>query len=220
MRRLIVASVLSGCQEGNAFEVRNFGSSATTIHVTLDTVTATNYQKTGIVCNGESTCTITDSKVIGHGPQPYIAQNGVQFGFGSSSNSIKRSEVDGNAYTGSSDVSGGIIVVAGPYYRSPFSVGDQIMNNTLKGNDIGVWLTQINADFSAPATQTNVKVIGNAISSNAFTNGYPYQAGIADQGNNDKLINNTISGLGYQSPGIAIDASTTFTNRPKVHANK
>ena len=65
-----------------------------------------------------------------------------------------------------------------------------------------------------------MKVIGNAISSNAFTNGYQYQAGIADQGNNDKLINNTISGLGYQSPGIAIDASTTFTNRPKVHANK
>jgi hypothetical protein len=127
------ATVFSGCQEGNAFEVRNFGDSPSTIHVTFDTVTATRYQKTAIVCNGDSTCTITDSKVVGNGPQGYLAQNGVQFGFGSSGNSIKRSEVSGNAYTGTSDVSGGIIVVAGPYYGSAFSIGDQIMNNTLKG---------------------------------------------------------------------------------------
>lgn len=209
----------SGCQEGNSLEVRNFGHSPTTIHVVFDTVKATGYQKTGIVCNGDSDCTITDSIVTGAGPQNYIAQNGIQIGFGATG-SVKRNQVSGNAYTGGSTVSGGIIVVAGPFYGSAFSVGDQIMNNTLTKNDIGVWLSQINADESAPSTKTNIKVVGNLITNSSVTNGFPYQAGVADQGNNDKIINNTISGAGYQGVGIAIDADASFTNRPKVHANK
>lgn len=54
-----------------------------------------------------------------------------------------------------------------------------------------------------------------------------YQAGISDVGNNDKMITNKISGPGYvgcssvyNPTGAAIDADTSFTNRPKVHANK
>jgi hypothetical protein len=141
---------------------------------------------------------------------------------------VKHNQVSGNAYTGNSTASGGIVVVAGPFYDSEFSafsVGDQIMNNTLSGNDIGVWLSQINTNLSPPATATNVKVVGNIISNNALTNGIPYQAGVADQGNNDKIINNTISGAGYDSGNpcgctLAIDADSSFTNRPKVHANK
>ncbi|MEY2527967.1 MAG: hypothetical protein QOJ05_57, partial [Verrucomicrobiota bacterium] len=59
------------------------------------------------------------------------------------------------------------------------------------------------------------------ITNDAVTNGYGYQAGISDQGNNDKLINNTISGTGYTSPGMyTIDASSPYAARPKVHANK
>ena len=53
-----------------------------------------------------------------------------------------------------------------------------------------------------------------------------YQAGVSDVGSNDKIINNGISGLGYTAPGNAatfaapIDADPSFTNQPKVHANK
>src|SRR5205085_8057512 len=123
-------SVLSGCQEGNAIEVRNCGTSATTIRVRIDSNTITGYQKTGIVANGNTDATITDNVVTGDGPQGYIAQNGIQVGFGATA-LVKRNQVSGNAYTGTSDASGGILVVAGPFYGSAFSVGDQIMNNTL-----------------------------------------------------------------------------------------
>jgi parallel beta-helix repeat protein len=216
-------AVFSGCQEGNAIEVRNFGLSPTTVRARIDGNTISGYQKTGIVVNGDADGTVTDNTVTGDGPQDHIAQNGIQIGFGATAQ-VKHNQVSGNAYTGG-DVSGGILVVAGPFYGSAYSVGDQIINNTLTGNDIGVWLSQIDAATNPPTTATNAKVVGNIISNSAVTNGLVYQAGIADQGNNDKIINNTISGAGYDPntpPGstFAIDADTSFTNRPKVHANK
>ena len=103
------------------------------------------------------------------------------------------------------------------------------MRNTLTGNDVGAFISNLDANCNPPSTQTNVKVINNVISNDAVSNASgnaacdgPYQAGISDQGNNDKLINNKISGFGYDpqsGPGIfAIDQ--TATNHPKVHANR
>ena len=40
----------------------------------------------------------------------------------------------------------------------------------------------------APVDQTNVKVVYNIINNDAFTNNYPYQAGVSFVGNNDKII--------------------------------
>jgi hypothetical protein len=216
----------SGCQEGNAIEVRNFGDAPDTISVTIDSNTVTGYQKTGIVANGDVNVTITNNIVTGNGPIGYIAQNGIQIGYGGTG-MVKRNTVSGNSYTGSSTVSGGIIVVGGPGYGAGFAfcVGVQVMQNTIRNNDVGVFLSQYEADFSAPAVSTNIKVVNNTISNSAVTNGYVYQAGVSDVGNNDKIINNTISGAGYNpatQPGSTfyVDADVSFTNKPKVHANK
>lgn len=217
----------SGCQEGNGIEVRNFGSFAGTIRVTIDGNTISDYQKTGIIVNGDTEGTITDNTVNGGGPVGYIARNGIQIGFGAKA-MVKRNTVSGNSYTGSSAVSGGILVVGGPFYDpafTAFSTGDQIMQNTLSNNDVGVYISQYNADLSAPATATNIKVVGNTISNSAKTNGFVYQAGVSDVGNNDKIINNTISGNGYNPADscgclFRVDADVSFTNRAKVHANK
>jgi hypothetical protein len=86
-------------------------------------------------------------------------------------------------------------------------------------------LLQYEADFSAPASATNIKVVNNEISNNAVNNGFIYQAGVSDVGNNDKIIANTITGIGYDPNTIfgaafAVDADASFTNRAKVHANK
>ncbi len=87
---------------------------------------------------------------------------------------------------------------------------------------------------------TNIKVVGNTITNDSLANisgngcGYGgYQAGVSDVGNNDKIIDSVISGAGYAASGtvtyqtytipvyaIPVDASTTFTNLPKVHATK
>ena len=176
---------------------------------------------------------VSNNTVAGEGPVPYIAQNGVQFGYGSSGSAM-RNTVTYNQYTGNSTASGGIIVVGGPGYGTCpdgpclYTTGIQIVQNIVTNNDVGVWLTNLLDDAGAPpADATNIKVVNNTISNSAFTNGICYQAGVADQGNNDKIINNTISGAGYgpslTNPpcyAVHIDASTDFTNRPKVHANK
>ena len=103
-----------------------------------------------------------------------------------------------------------------------------VNSNTLVNNDVGVYFSNGQADalFSPPLTATNNKAVGNNISDDQCFN-TSYQAGISDVGNNDKMINNTISGPGYvgcftlyNPTGAAVDASPSFTNRPKVHANK
>ncbi len=214
----------SGCQEGNAIEIRNFGANAATSRVNISGNTITGYQKTGIVANGNVEVHASDNVVDGGGPVGYIARNGIQFGFGGSG-SAKKNIVSGNSYTGASAVSGGILVVGGPGYGGDFCVGVQIVQNSVSGNDVGVYLSQYEADFSAPLSATNIKVTNNLISHDAVTNGYVYQAGVSDVGNNDKIIANTVSGIGYDPatiPGstFAIDADESFTTRPKVHANR
>lgn len=213
----------SGCQEGNAIEVRNFESRATVAVQITDNVVA-RYQKTGIVVNGNVDATISGNVVTGAGPIGYIAQNGIQVGYGARA-SVMRNLVTGNAYTGARWVSGGILVVGGPGYGGDFCVNTRIVGNTLEDNDVGVYVSQYEADFSAPTRATNIKVVNNLITSSAVTNGYVYQAGVSDVGNNDKIIGNTIAGAGYDPatlPGSTfdVDADVSFTNRPKVHANR
>lgn len=192
------------------------------------------YQKGGIVVNGVgSNVLVQNNEVIGLGPIGFIAQNGIQFGYGSSGSAMKNT-VSGNRYTGTSTVSGGIIVVGGPGYGTcpdgnpcAYTTGIQITQNTVTNNDIGIFLTNLKTALGDPPDdQTNIKAVNNTISNDALTNQYGgvgYQAGVADTGNNDKIINNKISGAGY-APSAAwtfeIDADASFTNRAKVHANK
>lgn len=196
----------------------------------IDGNTIWNYQKGGIVANGQGTSVqVDDNTVSGQGPVDWIAQNGIQIGYGASAQ-VMRNDVSGNSYTGTSTVSGGIIVVGGTCYGPyPYTTGVQIVGNTVTNNDVGIWLTNIAADcVSAPDSPTNNKVVNNVISSDGLHNNYGgtgYQAGVADQGYNDKIINNDISGPGYDpaaNPGaytVNVDADASFTNFAKVHAN-
>jgi hypothetical protein len=220
----------NGVQHGVAVYYRGFGSGTAAGKITDNTVS--RYQKGGIVVNGAgSTADVQDNVVTGLGRVDFIAGNGIQVGYGASVQ-VMRNTVGGNAYTGlNSASSGGILVVGGDCNGGPLTTGTQIVGNTLVNNDVGVFLSNLDASCSAPATATNVKVINNTITNNALTNlgsgaGDGYQAGVSDVGNNDKIINNTISGIGYTSPGntatfaTPIDADVSFTNRVKVHANK
>lgn len=206
---------LNGSQHGIGIYYRafNLGGSATG---KVSGNTLTNYQKGGIVVNGVgSNVVVSNNKVNGQGPITWTAQNGIQFGYGSSGSAMKNIVTE-HSYLGSGTASGGIIVVGGDGYIGAITTGIQVIQNTVTGNDVGVWLSNIDGDYNAVTDQTNIKVVNNTISNDGCNNSY--QAGVADQGTNDKIINNTISGIGYQSCGVAIDVSST--NRPKVHANK
>lgn len=224
----------NGNQRGIGIYYRSFFNASARGDISGNTIS--QYQKGGIVANGRGTkVAVRDNTVTGLGPVSYITQNGIQIGYGADA-SVMKNTVRENSYTGSSTVSGGIVVVGGPGYGTcpdgspcPYTVGTQIVGNTVVNNDVGVYLTNLAADFGPPSTATNVKAVNNTISSSALTNNYGgvgYQAGVSDVGNNDKIITNRISGAGYDPAAnptaytVEVDADTSFTNRPKVHANK
>ena len=104
---------LSGCQEGNAIEVRNVVGSdpapGPRLGVTVSDNTVADYQKNGITANGNVSATIERNSVEGEGPIGYIAQNGIQVGFGASALVQGNTEVSGNFYTGA-DVACGLLI--------------------------------------------------------------------------------------------------------------
>jgi parallel beta-helix repeat protein len=188
--------VLSSCQEGNAIEAMNFGSAPGRSHVTIEGNTIRNYQKTGIVVNGDVNGIVTGNTVVGAGPQAFIGQNGIQIGSGAYAR-VTGNTVVGNSYTGSSTASGGIIVASGPLHKSAYSFGIEISSNYLAGNDVGVWLMQMTEQREAPVVPTHIKVADNLITNDALTNGRAYQAGITTHSNSDTITRNRISGAGY-----------------------
>ena len=186
-----------------------------------------NYQKGGIVVNGpNASSNIQQNTVIGLGPVDFIAQNGIQAGFGSNTQ-IQQNTVSGNSYTGANFASsGGVLVVGGDCYGGPATTNTRVQNNTGLGNDVGVWFSNLDASCNPVSAATKNTANNNALVDNAVTNttgngSGPYQAGISDQGSQDVIQNNYICGPGYpgtNSGGLfAIDV--TFTNNPTVKNN-
>ncbi len=219
----------NGMQHGVGIYYRALGTGTTSGKITGNSVTS--YQKGGIVVNGASNVFISGNTVTGVGRVDYIAQNGIQVGYGAVAQ-VQRNIVTGNAYTGTNCASsGGILVVGGACYDGALTTNTQISSNTLVNNDVGVFLSNLDASCLAPVTATNIKVVNNTITNDELSNLggcglIGYQAGVSDVGYNDKIINNTISGAGYTAPGNAatwaapVDADPAYTNKPKVHANK
>jgi len=189
-----------------------------------------NYQKGGIVVNGTSgTVAVTSNTVIGQGPVSYIAQNGIQIGYGAKA-SVTNNIVTDNSYTGAVQAaSGGIIVVGGSCYQGALTIGTKITGNTVIGNDIGVWLSNLDGTTCIPTnTPTNINASKNIITNDAVNNTTGtgtsgYQAGISDQGDNDKMNNNSICGLGYTPvttpPPYLYFIDITATNNPTATGN-
>lgn len=222
-------NIHDGTQHGVAVYYRGFFDvSAATGKITGNQIY--DYQKGGIVANGQGTqVNVSDNVVKGDGHVTFIAMNGIQVGYGASA-TVMRNTVSDNSFIGfpgDGSASGGILVVGGAGYGTcpdgndcPYTVGVMVQGNVLTNNDVGVYFSNLQADFSAPDDATNDKAVNNTISNDSCFN-TSYQAGVSDVGNNDKIINNKISGIGYAAPcGVAIDADVSFTNRPKVHANK
>jgi len=123
----------SGCQEGNGIEVRNApfdGTHPATKAVQISHNKVTNYQKTGIVMNGDVSGTIEKNDVRGAGPVNYIAQNGIQVGFGAVG-TVKENKVSGNWYSGDFWTSAGIL---------DFSATAVIEENHSSGDQAGIYI--------------------------------------------------------------------------------
>lgn len=215
-----------GSQHGNAVYHRALGTG--TASGTISGNTITNYQKNGITINGSVSATITNNTVTGQGPASWIAQNGIQLGYGLKA-TVTGNTVTGNAYTGANLASSaGILVVGGEYFGTGLAdtVGLTITKNTLTGNDVGVFIFNGDAACDAPPTATNNAVKLNTISNDAVTNTtgysatYGYQAGIADNGKKDLIVNNKVSGVGFTPVTGDCRSFASSTCRHRLAANR
>ena len=118
----------SGCQEGNGIEARNapFDTTGPDVEVTITGNTVVDYQKNGITANGSVVATIAGNTVTGAGPVDYIAQNGIQIGFGGTA-LVSDNVVSGNDYTPESFVACGLL-----YFEAD---GVRAFRNTLFANE-------------------------------------------------------------------------------------
>jgi hypothetical protein len=220
----------NGAQHGVGIYVRAFFPGNTvTGEITGNTVYA--YQKGGIVVNGPGgkISSVSNNRVVGQGHVTYIAQNGIQVGYGAMPYpaQVAGNTVYGNSYIGTpgdGSSSAGILVVGGaafgncpdgnpcPYTNAVFMAGNLLLNN-----DTGV--TSVNADesYNPPATMTNVIVFKNLAGSDFCYN--PYQAGISMLGNTDYIFNNyVIQGGGY-GPTCGLGIDTTGSINPQIGGN-
>jgi hypothetical protein len=187
-----------------------------------------NYQKGGIVVNGPlAKATVQSNTVIGQGPINFIAQNGIQLGYGAQG-SILNNVVTGNSYTGPNEASsGGIILVGGACYGGDPETGVTVEDNIGTGNDVGVWFTNLDINCDPVLTPTRDQALNNTLRNNAVNNTtgdgtVGYQAGIADQGDGDTIEGNSICGIGYTPvtpPPYLFAIDVTDTNHPIVKNN-
>ncbi len=125
----------SGCQEGNAIEIRNApfdGTHPNTQSVEVKHNQVDAYQKTGIVANGDVDVSIEHNKMGSSATQANLAANGIQLGFGATG-TIEHNKMDGNQWLGPSDFAATAILVY-------LSDGGDVSHNKIGGNsDIGIY---------------------------------------------------------------------------------
>jgi len=116
----------SECQSGEGiFAQSGYGFSATS-NVLIQNSNVYAYQKNGISGDGDAlTVTITGNDVVGQGPTPYVAQNGIQVTNGTKGTIVGNSVLN-DIYSGASFSATGILV----YASSGLSVKDNTVGNT------------------------------------------------------------------------------------------
>jgi hypothetical protein len=194
---------LDGAQHGIGIGVGK-ASVSTVGHATISNVTVTDYQKGGIVISGAgSTATLTNNTVIGIGDTPLIAQNGIQVSSGALA-SLSGDTVSGNEYSGGgsgsdplNDVqSTGILLFSA-------AVGTTVSNETLSGNDIGIY------NLSDGATLNGNELTNNRYENIALDQGAATVMGNTITGGNIGVL--VVSFTGNTADSVGTVTSNTIT---------
>lgn len=189
----------SGCQEGNAIEVRNSGANPNTLEVEIAHNVLTDWQKTGIVCNGDAVCDIHHNDIGSSATQANLAANSVQFGFGAGGN-LNNNKIGGNTWCGPSDYAATAILL---YDAAP---GTLVELNRIDGNsDVGIYAW---AD-GAMVSKNTLRDEGTDC------NAFDYDIGIEDYGSNYPNASNTVTKNSVSGFDTPYDGVTGGKNRIK-----
>lgn len=184
----------SGCQEGNAIEVRNAPFDGT--HPNTQTVEVAHnkiidYQKTGIVANGDVNVSIHHNWVGASATQENLAANSIQLGFGAMGEAVQNN-VHGNQWKGTSDFAASAVLV---YLASSVNASQ----NNIRGNsDVGLFV------ISDDGTYDNNRVFDEG--PDHMNSGYDIGAG--NYGLQNAFTNNKVRG--FETP---YEGETDGTNK-------
>lgn len=189
----------SGCQEGNAIEVRNApfdGTHPNTQTVSVAHNVIADYQKTGIVANGDVDVSIRNNDVGSSATQANLAANAIQIGFGARA-TVRNNKVGGNSWCGPSNFAATALLLfeSGP--------GTVVSHNHAVGD----------SDVSLYVFGSNTIVESNNLSDGANTdcNQAGYDIGVGDYGAGNTVTKNKV--WGFQTP---YELVTGDKNKSKV----
>ena len=189
----------SGCQEGNAIEVRNSpfdGTHPNTQSVEIAHNNLEAWQKTGIVCNGDVACHIHKNFVGESATQNDLAANSIQIGFGGAG-TIEQNHVGGNQWLGTTNYAATALLLYLP------ADGLTIQRNNIGGNsDVGVFLIGDNAILD------NNRIFDGG--QDGINSGY--DIGIWNYGAMNDITNNKIRG--FNTATINADGQVVIAGGP------
>jgi hypothetical protein len=179
----------SGCQEGNAVEVRNLpfdGTHPGTVTVEIAHNHLSNWQKTGIVANGDVDVRIHHNTINPSATQANLAANSVQIGFGGKG-LVENNHIAGNSWCCSAEVGTAILLFeasAGTIVRR---------NEIMDGNaDVGIWVE------ANGVTIDNNKIFETGDDTNISGT----DIGLGNYGSNNVITNNKSKGFAMPYDGV------------------
>ncbi len=182
----------SGCQEGNAIEVRNApfdGTHPNTVHVEVAHNKIKRYQKTGIVANGDVEVLVHHNKVGASATQENLAANSIQLGFGAQG-TVRLNKVDGNQWKGTSNFAASAILVFD-------ADAVKVNKNIIRGNsDIGLFVISDDGEY------VNNKIFDNG----ADHPNSGFDIGGGDFGSGNTFKNN--KARGFDDPFVGVSGGT------------
>ncbi len=169
----------SGCQEGNAIEVRNApfdGSHPNTMTVEVAHNRVEDYQKTGILANGDVNVNVHHNTIGASATQANLAANSLQLGFGALG-SVMNNAIKGNQWLGASDFASTAMLI----YASDVV---EVAYNAISGNsDVGMYVITNDSSFH----DNTVYDLGPDAAHGDY--------GIFDDGTGNSYVNNIIRGF-------------------------
>lgn len=182
----------SGCQEGNAIEIRNApfdGTHPATVSVEIAHNVVAGYQKTGIVANGDVDVSVHHNDVGSSATQENLAANGIQLGFGARG-AVTHNHVDGNQWMGVTSWAATAVLLFD-------ADAAHVSRNNIRGNsDIGVYI------YGDGATAVNNRVFDEG----ADHPNSGYDIGLLSWGAND-VVNNKVRGFRTPFYGVTDDSN-------------
>jgi hypothetical protein len=204
----------NGGQTGLGVYYAGFNSPGTVNGVVSDNAIH-DYQKGGIAVNGSNaSANVNGNDIDGLEDVPFIAQNGIQFGYGANGQA-RGNTVNGNWYTGANWASTGILVFE--------SDNIKVDKNTVENNQVGISM-ETWCFFGVPTASNNKVVSNNVLESQWGVSiaAYSFFSDCDASANNNKVTNNTVSNSDVDgSEGIFVGTAVISGSfEPEANNNK